>query len=107
MLKPHGHPAKVAHRYREQPGRGLISPALFPFYWFTLRATLALWVTIRVIVAVFALQGTSPAGTILLGLGRDVLLAGIIIPPGITLRQRRSHYRNAVRKVPALHNPIL
>src|SRR6185503_21316096 len=75
----------VAYQYREQPGRGLISPALFPFYWFTLRAILALWLTIRLIVAVFAFQGTSPAGTILLRLGRDVLLAGIIIPAGVTL----------------------
>jgi hypothetical protein len=85
VLKQHGHPAKVAHQNREQPGRGLIGPVLFPFYWFTLRAILALWVTIRVIVVVFALQGTSPVGTILLGLGRDVLLAGIIIPAGVTL----------------------
>src|SRR5215510_13328098 len=71
MLKQHGHPAKVAYQYREQPGRGLISPALFPFYSFTLRATFGLWVMIRVIVAVFALAGTSPVSTILLGLGRD------------------------------------
>jgi hypothetical protein len=85
MLKKHGHPAKVALQYREQPGRGLISPALFPLYWFTLRAVLAVWLTIRLIVLVFAFQGTSPAGAILLRLGRDVLLAGIIIPAGVTL----------------------
>jgi hypothetical protein len=88
VLKQHGHPAKVALRYREQPGQpghGLISPALFPLYWFTLRAILAVWVTIRVIVAVFVFQGTSPARTILLNLGRDVVLAAIIIPAGITL----------------------
>jgi multisubunit Na+/H+ antiporter MnhC subunit len=85
ILKQHGHPAKVAYQYREQPGRSLISPLLFPFYWFTLRAILALWLTIRLIIAVFAFQGTSPAGTILLRLGRDVLLAGIIIPAGVTL----------------------
>jgi hypothetical protein len=85
MLKQHGHPAKVAYQYRAQPGRGLISPALFPFYWFTLRAILAVWVTIRVIVAVFASQGTTPVATILLFFGRDVLLAGIIIPAGVTL----------------------
>jgi hypothetical protein len=85
ILKQHGHPAKVALRYREQPARGLISPALFPLYWFTLRAVLAVWVTIRLIVAVFVFQGTTPAGTILLTLGRDVLLAAIIIPAGVTL----------------------
>jgi hypothetical protein len=85
ILKQYGHPAKVAYQYREQPGRSLISPVLFPFYWFTLRAMLALWLTIRLIVVVFAFQGTSSAGTILLRLGRDVLLAGIIIPAGVTL----------------------
>lgn len=85
MLKQQGHPVKVAYQYREQPGRGLISPVLFPFYWFSLRAIFGLWVTIRLIVAVFALQGTSPAGMILLRLGRDVLLAAIIIPAGVTL----------------------
>ena len=85
MLKQHGHPLKVAYQYREQPGRGLISPVLFPLYWFTLRAILVVWVTIRVIVVVFALQGTSPVAMIALGFGRDVLLAGIIIPAGITL----------------------
>jgi hypothetical protein len=85
MLKQYGHPAKVAYQYRDQPGRALIGPVLFPFYWFTVRAILALWVTIRVIVAVFTLQGTSPAGATLLRLGRDVLLAGLIIPANVTL----------------------
>src|SRR5262245_8498688 len=72
LLKRHGHPAKVALQYREQPARGLIGPALFPFYWFTLRAMLALWVTIRLIVLVFTLQGTTPTSTVLYNLGRDV-----------------------------------
>jgi hypothetical protein len=85
VLKQHGHPAKVALQYREQPARALISAAVFPFYWFTLRAVLAVWVTIRAIVAVFVFQGTTPAGTILLTLGRDVLLAAFIIPAGVTL----------------------
>jgi hypothetical protein len=85
ILKRHGHPLKVAQQYREQPGRALISPALFPFYWFTLRAIFVLWLTIRLIVTVFTLQGATPAGTVLLVLGRDVLLAGIIIPAGVTL----------------------
>jgi hypothetical protein len=56
MLRQYGHPAKVALRYRDQAGRGLISPALFPFYWFTLRIVLALWLTIRLIVVVFAIR---------------------------------------------------
>jgi len=85
LLKRHGHPAKVALRYREAPARGLISPVLFPLYWFTLRAVFAIWLTIRLIVLVFAFQGASPAVSLLLALGRDVLLAAVIIPAGITL----------------------
>jgi hypothetical protein len=62
IVKQHGHPVVVAGRYRDQPARGLISPELFPFYWFTLRALFGAWVTVRVIVAVFALQGTVGKG---------------------------------------------
>jgi hypothetical protein len=85
LLKQHGHPVKVAYRYHDETRRSLISPLLFPFYWSTLRAIFALWVTIRVIVAVFAFQGASPAGTILLRLGRDILLAAFFIAAGVTL----------------------
>ena len=75
----------VASRYRDPPGRGLISPDLFPFYWFTLRAIFSLWVTVRVIILVFEFQGSATAGLILLRLGRDILLAGFIIAAGVTL----------------------
>jgi len=85
ILKQHGHPMVVASRYRDRPGRGLISPDLFPLYWFTLRAVFGVWVTVRMIVAVFQFQGTASAGSILLRLGRDILLAGFIIAAGITL----------------------
>jgi hypothetical protein len=63
----------------------LISPDLFPFYWFTLRAIFGLWVTVRVIIAVFEFQGTATAVSILLRLGRDILLAGFIIAAAVTL----------------------
>jgi hypothetical protein len=85
ILKQHGHPMVVASRYRDQPGRGLISAELFPFYWFTLRAIFSLWVTVRVIIAVLEFQGTAAAVSILLRLGRDILLAGFFIPAGVTL----------------------
>ena len=85
ILKRHGHPLVVAGRYRDRPGRGLISPDLFPLYWFTLRAIFALWATVRVIIAVFEFQGAATAGSILLRLGRDILLAGFIIAAGVTL----------------------
>ncbi|HEY3823956.1 MAG TPA: hypothetical protein VGL82_05330 [Bryobacteraceae bacterium] len=85
ILKQHGHPMLVAVRYRDQRGRGLISPELFPFYWFTLRAIFGLWVTVRLIIAVFQFQGTATAGSILLRLGRGILRAGFIIAAGVTL----------------------
>jgi hypothetical protein len=85
ILKRHGHPMVVASRYRDPSARGLISPALFPLYWFTLRAMFAVWVTIRVIAAVFTLQGTATAGSVLPRLGRDILLAGFFIGGGVTL----------------------
>jgi Ca2+/Na+ antiporter len=85
ILKQHGHPMVVASRYRDPRGRGLISPELFPLYWFTLRAIFGTWVTIRVIIAVFVLQGTATAGSVLPRLGRDILLAAFFIPAGVTL----------------------
>lgn len=85
ILKQHGHPMVVASRYRDQPGRGLISPELFPFYWFTLRAIFGVWVTVRVIIAVFQSQGTATIGSVFLWLGRDILRAGFIIAAGVTL----------------------
>lgn len=85
ILKQHGHPVLVANRYHEEPRRGLISPQLFPFYWFTLRAVFGLWVTVRVIIAVFEFQGTATAGSILPRLSRDILRAGFIIGAGVTL----------------------
>ena len=69
ILKQHGHPVIVASRYRDPSARGLISPALFPLYWFTLRAIFGVWVTVRVIIAVFVLQGTATAGWCCHGLG--------------------------------------
>jgi hypothetical protein len=85
ILKQHGHPMVVASPYRDPRGRGLISPELFPLYWFTLRAIFGTWVMIRVIIAVFVLQGTATAGSVLPRLGRDILLAAFFIPAGVTL----------------------
>jgi hypothetical protein len=85
ILKQHGHPMVVAGRYRDGPARGLISPELFPLYWFTLRAIFGTWTTVRVIIAVFEFQGTATGASILLRLGRDILLAGFIIAAGVTL----------------------
>ena len=58
---------------------------MFPLYWFTLRAIFGVWATVRVIVAVFQFQGTATAGSILLQLGRDILLAGFYIAAGVTM----------------------
>src|SRR5215472_8645773 len=40
MLKKHGHPIVVAMRYRQS--RYLISPTLFPVYWFALKIFLVI-----------------------------------------------------------------
>lgn len=85
LLKQRGHPVLVAIPYLDPNMRGLISPVLFPLYWFTLRAIFGAWVTIRLIVAVFVLQGTATAGSVLPGLGRDILFAAFFIGGGVTL----------------------
>jgi hypothetical protein len=84
ILKQRGHPSLVAIPYRDPNSRSLIGPRLFPFYWFTLRAALAVWVTIRLIVAIFVFQGATSAGEILWKLGRDILVAAVVIPTSIT-----------------------
>jgi hypothetical protein len=92
ILKQHGHPALVAFRYRDQPGRGLISPALFPLYWFTLRALFKVWLVIRLLVAVVAFKGPATAGSVLLTLSRDVVLAAFFIGAGVTAIFAASEY---------------
>ncbi len=61
ILKQHGHPMLVASRYRDPSARALISPDLFPFYWFSMRAIFrGIWVTVRVIVTVFQCSREPP-----------------------------------------------
>jgi hypothetical protein len=83
ILKQHGHPTVVASRYGNLPGRVLIGPGLFPFYWSTLRGILAVWVIVKV-VAAFALLGNGSAGSILLYLSRDLMVGGFLIGAGVT-----------------------
>jgi hypothetical protein len=84
ILKQRGHPAMVAIPYRDPNMRGLISPWFFPSYQFALHVSLSVWVTVRVIIAVFVFQGATPSAEILWKLGRDILLAGFLIPSGVT-----------------------
>jgi hypothetical protein len=49
VLKQHGHPFLVASRYRRLPLQYLIGPAMFPFYWYTLLAVLAIVATINLV----------------------------------------------------------
>lgn len=83
ILKQHGHPTAVASRYGDRPGRVLIGPGLFPFYWSTLRSLLVVFVILRVMAA-FALRATAPAGSILLYLARDIMVGGFLIAAGVT-----------------------
>jgi hypothetical protein len=100
ILKQHGHPMVVASRYRDQPWRGLIGPGLFPIYWFALRAIFGVWLTVRVIVAVFAFQGTAAAGSILLNLSRDIMLVGFFIAAGVTAVFAAWEYLESLAPVP-------
>ena len=83
ILKQHGHPKVVASRYGDRPGRVLIGPALFPFYWSTLRGIFAVWVLVRVIAAL-VFRGTAPGGSLLLYLSRDIMVGGFLIGAGVT-----------------------
>jgi hypothetical protein len=50
ILKRHGHPMLVAGRFL--PRQHLIGPAIFPFYWFTVRTFLWIAALVYVVVAV-------------------------------------------------------
>ncbi len=50
ILKRHGHPMLVAGRYL--PRQHLIGPAIFPFYWFTLKTALWIAALVYVVIAV-------------------------------------------------------
>ncbi len=85
ILKRHGHPAAVAYRYRTDEGHGLICPALFPLYRFTLRAILALMVVIKVVKGAFTFSGQPEPGLFVLQFVLDLLLSGFFIFGGVTL----------------------
>jgi hypothetical protein len=50
VLKQYGHPYLLAMRYR--PQQHLIGPAVFPFYWTTLKVTLAIALGVHLVVVV-------------------------------------------------------
>jgi|SRR5579862_2620628 len=85
ILKQYGHPVLLANRYHDEPRRGLISPQLFPFYWFTMCGTLGLIFTILAIIAVFKVQGQPDPTAFLLHFGRDILRALFYIAAIITV----------------------
>jgi hypothetical protein len=64
VIKQHGHPVVVAARYRHP--RYLIGPAVFPFYWLTLRIAAVGAIIIRFVVeVVMALLSPDPTHAIL------------------------------------------
>jgi len=76
VIKRHGHPIVVAARYGRR--QYLIGPAVFPFYWLTLRAALLIGLTVRFIVAiVVALASATPAHEIIPAL---LSVPGVVIP---------------------------
>jgi hypothetical protein len=85
ILQRHGNPILVAGRYRDAPARRLIGPALFPLYWFTLRAVVLLVIAINIIVAAF-LHAKSPSlATTLLHMGSNIWLGAIAAVGWITI----------------------
>lgn len=67
VLKEYGHPYLFAMRYR--PQQHLIGPAVFPFYWTTLKVTLAVAFAVHVVVVVAANIGQNEPQRILPSLG--------------------------------------
>lgn len=64
VIKQHGHPVVVAARYRRP--QYLIGPAVFPFYWLTLKIAVAGALLVRLMVAiVMALISPDPPHAIL------------------------------------------
>ena len=60
LLKHRGHPFLLAQRYRPKQDP-LIGPGMLPFYWQTLKASLALaFLVIVIVTAVSAVQGAPP-----------------------------------------------
>jgi len=85
ILKQHGHPSIVAGKYRDQPAWGFRSGVFSALLVHHCAPILGLVFAIRIIVAAFAFRGTETAGTILLQLGRDLLVGGLYIIASVTL----------------------
>jgi len=85
ILRRHGNPILVAGGYRDAPVRRLIGPALFPLYWFTLRAVVLLVIAINITVAAFVYAKSPSLGTTLLHLGSNIWLGGIAAVGWITV----------------------
>jgi hypothetical protein len=76
VIKQHGHPVVVAARYRQS--QYLIGPAVFPFYWLTLRIAAAGALIVRLVVeVVMALLSPDPAHAILPAL---LAVSSVLIP---------------------------
>jgi hypothetical protein len=68
ILKHWGHPWLLASRY--QPKRQLVGPALFPFYWLTLKVALGVALLVHVIAAAVLLATGRPLDDAISGLAR-------------------------------------
>jgi cytochrome b561 len=76
LIKQHGHPVVVAARYRRP--QYLIGPAVFPFYWLTLRIAAAGALIVRFVVeVVMALLSPDPTHAILPAL---LAVPSVLIP---------------------------
>jgi hypothetical protein len=71
LIKQYGHPALVAGRYG--PQRYLIGPAVFPHYWFTLKAAVSSLVVVNVIISMVRLGTGTPL--------RSIVRVAALLPP--------------------------
>lgn len=68
VLKTHGNPLLVASRYRRAPMQQLIGPAIFPFYWFVVKALFWIAVAISTLNAIALVASGEPVQQLLGGL---------------------------------------
>jgi hypothetical protein len=63
LLRKFGHPAVLAARYR--PAQHLISPVVFPFYWFALKIALGCAVAVQLGLAIAMLVSGTPGASVI------------------------------------------
>lgn len=83
LLEPHGRPIVMAARYRRQ--QHLIGPALFPYYWATLKTAFSIAVVVIAALAVAFAASGRPFGDVVALLWKTPVNAALSIFTWVTL----------------------